>query len=950
MRLVFVFLFFCFYLSDSAQLRFGLLSTSQNVPTNETYEAYCDSKGYIWFGHALGISRYNGNKINDYKHPLQNSLGISNIKEDLQGNIWCRNFGGQIFSIVNNKMQLLDCYNWKQQATFPTFVIDKFNRLIASHNKGLFVYNISQPNNNYIVTPSGKPEFLNNFSLGQCNGEAIAIFNSKMYVMGAKQLLPVIDNMQKAHNLSLYSSILSTVKDSIYLLSKNRDTVVVCLFQNKQCNEIRSFACKGILGIYQLKKNAIYLCGKTGVNSSVIKQPLAINNVTSVCEDKDNNIWFTSLQQGIAHINTGSYNSQDISFSLPNNDVMKCITTYKSGYAVGTSFGNLFITSSNKLQVKLYKEPFKTSINVLFNNKNNNLLAGSSYLLKLSNTNTILDTIASVSSVKDIEVDTNKNYYVATSFSLTKILPSGEKIILRDKRCRAVKQCDTTIYAAFADGIFMFNNSGKQELTINKQSIYGVSLCTLPHKIAIATINDGVYVFANNKIEQHFSIDNGLLSNQIKKMLFYNNKLWLLTDKSIEQISTNNTITHYTTPNSFSLTNITDFIVTDSTIVLMGADKLYTLPIQSKISNAKPKLYFDAIVINNNDSIAYKTNSFNYRTNNIQFELSGLSINSGSKLNFAYRLLGAENTWHFVDASQSNIGFLALLPGNYTFEAKAISEDGQVSNILQYSFTISKPWWQQWWFFSMVLLFLIATAYAIIQAKTIAATQRNKLLLEKLNLQSDLRDSMLTAIKSQMNPHFIFNALNTIQSYIYTKDEYNASIYLGKFSDLIRQVLNNSQRKNISLANEISTLQLYVDLELMRFESTLQATITVDVPLNTESILLPPMLVQPYVENAIKHGLLHKANNRILQVSFTLSEDNNFLKITVDDNGIGRAASDKINKQRRTSYQSFSSFANQHRFNLLNQTLSKKISLQIIDKLHEDGEPLGTTVIIKLPL
>jgi LytS/YehU family sensor histidine kinase len=208
---------------------------------------------------------------------------------------------------------------------------------------------------------------------------------------------------------------------------------------------------------------------------------------------------------------------------------------------------------------------------------------------------------------------------------------------------------------------------------------------------------------------------------------------------------------------------------------------------------------------------------------------------------------------------------------------------------------------------------------------------------------------MLTAIKSQMNPHFIFNALNTIQSFIYSNNKSKANSYLGKFSNLIRIVLDSSNKKAISLTEEVETLQLYVDLEVMRFENTLQAIIHVDPLLDTDSIFIPPMLVQPFVENAIKHGLLHKINNRKLKISFKPSANQQALEIEIDDNGIGRERSAFLNAQKKEDHNSFAIKANQTRIDILNQLSTNKIVLEIIDKKDIDNIAKGTTVKLFIP-
>jgi LytS/YehU family sensor histidine kinase len=198
-----------------------------------------------------------------------------------------------------------------------------------------------------------------------------------------------------------------------------------------------------------------------------------------------------------------------------------------------------------------------------------------------------------------------------------------------------------------------------------------------------------------------------------------------------------------------------------------------------------------------------------------------------------------------------------------------------------------------------------------------------------------------------MNPHFIFNALNTIQSYVYANDKKKAGIYLGKFSELIRKTLDNSNQQTISLQEEIDLLQLYIDIERERFGDSFQASFNIDPDLPLQDILVPPMLIQPYAENAIKHGLLHRSDTKILSISIHAQHEQT-IRIEIDDNGIGRERSLELNKSRN-GHMSFANKANEKRIDMWNQLSEKKIRLEIVDKKSGEGISLGTRVIIEIP-
>jgi len=227
-------------------------------------------------------------------------------------------------------------------------------------------------------------------------------------------------------------------------------------------------------------------------------------------------------------------------------------------------------------------------------------------------------------------------------------------------------------------------------------------------------------------------------------------------------------------------------------------------------------------------------------------------------------------------------------------------------------------------------------------------TELRELTIKQQQTELQQAESELKAIKAQMNPHFIFNALNTIQSYIYLNDKQNASNYLGKFSRLTRMILDMSNHELISLADELEALTLYLQLECMRFEEVLTFNIKVADGLDTEAIKLPAMLIQPYIENAIKHGLLHKKDNRTLYCTFTLSGQN--LVVGIDDNGVGRQRSGELNATKMDNHKSFATQANAKRFSLLGKDGSEALGAVYTDKLDAQGQPAGTLVVLTIPV
>lgn len=219
---------------------------------------------------------------------------------------------------------------------------------------------------------------------------------------------------------------------------------------------------------------------------------------------------------------------------------------------------------------------------------------------------------------------------------------------------------------------------------------------------------------------------------------------------------------------------------------------------------------------------------------------------------------------------------------------------------------------------------------------------------KRLALEKQYRDSELKALKAQMNPHFIFNALNSIQEYIILNKKDLAGDYLGMFADLMRKYLHHSDAGTLSIQDEIESLEMYLDLEKLRFEDTLSFKFNVSEAIEKEHTHIPTMLIQPYIENALKHGLLHKKEDRKLWVTFENGDDRTVL-CSIEDNGVGRAKAAQYKAQTKKLHQSFATQATENRLDLLNYGKDRKIGVNIIDLQDDNGVVKGTKVLLTIP-
>jgi tetratricopeptide (TPR) repeat protein/two-component sensor histidine kinase len=253
----------------------------------------------------------------------------------------------------------------------------------------------------------------------------------------------------------------------------------------------------------------------------------------------------------------------------------------------------------------------------------------------------------------------------------------------------------------------------------------------------------------------------------------------------------------------------------------------------------------------------------------------------------------------------------------------------------------------------VLIMLVIGSAFLLYRQRQLKQRQEITTLelaetKKRLAVEQQYRASELKALRSQMNPHFVFNALNSIQEYIMLNEKRLAGKYLGKFADLMRTYLDQSQKKSVTVQAEVDALKLYLELEKLRFEDSLEYQIHVAEDLDPDDIQLPALLVQPFVENALKHGLLHKQGERKLSVSFIREDD--VLICKVKDNGIGRKASEELNKNRNPNHKSYATGAIQERIELINYSMSEPVRFETVDVTNQQGEVSGTEVRLFIPM
>ena len=936
------------------------LENENILPSKQTYDLFLDKKGFVWIGHDKGITKYSGYNSKYYSHPKMNSFELSNILEDDNGIIWCSNFIGQIFYVKNDSLNLL---NDKPNYNF-------FGKSGLTYgNKHIYFVENNELNevdiNNYIITkiPFYKDLKIYSYSFNPKLGlllytkNGIYVYKNKIFSLVSKCYdaqksiyLKCIDD--KILGVDINKRTVYQLKNNrwqYFLTSKNSSADITTI--NKINNKIYCNTYNGIV-IQDLKTNRTELFFKDYSFSDEII-------------DNQGNLWVSTLTSGVFIIPESKNIKQFL--ERVDNITSICLINEKNMIALGTKNGKIYLL--NKSTLKIIKQINLTEIknveNIYYNPKTNELNVSTLNHTVINLDNYSLKTIPQIHNAKSI-IEYNNQYVFVNANTLSVVNTNGSDIE------KAVANWPFSIEE---------QQSRKRIDLISNERFFKIQYFEKRKLLITSSINN-IYWLSNKKIgtikyngnpisaKQMLIYNNTIFASQTNKGLFIitdTNKVTLMNNESLKSInnfciSGNNLIlnTNYGLYSfnikTYQITNLSKNInyPTQSLELIEGDNNyIYATDMNTivKLSNKiifnksyKTPLYINKILVNNlhnNDLL-----NLNHTDNNITIFFDIINYKLPKEILIKYRL-NSNDDWKVVNANQGFINF-SLLPGqDYNIEIKLANTDGANSETVK--IRIAPPYYKSWWFIVLIVILSAGVALLIMFIRIKNLKYKNRLIIEKVMLEKDLRQSLLTSIRTQMNPHFIFNALNTIHSFIYTNDKKNASDYLVKFSDLTRLVLEMSEKEAVTLKEEIKALELYLSLENVRLNEMLDYNFIIDSSIVKDYIRIPPMIIQPYVENAVKHGLLHKKGEKKLFIYFTLNK--HLITITIEDNGVGRGKSKEINLIKAKSHKSFSTNANKKRIEILNLSQEgKKTGVDIVDLFDENKIPIGTRVIIEIPI
>ena len=922
-------------------------STNEGLPSPECYQALQDRKGYIWICTDNGISKFDGYKFCNFgaKEGLKEAA-IMEIQEDDFGKIWARSLSGRIFKINNDTVtpykynNIIDRYNTPLSFHFHYDAIEK-KMYIELKLKGFL-----------IINNKGKAQLLKPHPATRLFG--IQLKNELIYTQVEPQYSAEILEIRTKSDISLpffipghnanhhtvgkSPPIIKRINNHLLLFQSNHQTgiiqnnILLCSRQIKGKEIANSVLVEndGSFFVANLNKGGWrhYKNKHAFINNDYTQ---LIDNITITSSIKDNmgGYWVTSLEESLFYfpnLNVKIYNQTT---GLPEDIIPAMVIKSKNKILLSSISGTIGVLNTQTNKFKKITSTLGRCYDILSINDSTFWYASSDNLILFENKKPYF---VSQTSKKLYRSSVKKETWVLSRYGAKKVSAKKQKVIMNTanlidskfKRTFSIlEDSEQNLWIANMQGLSLLKNNqliSKSYLHPFFSSRIEEMVETSDGTMIFGIKGAGIVFWKNNLITQ-ISEKDGLSSSMIEKIHIdkYDN-IWIGTPNGLNKVWKENgiwKIQQFTKNQGLPSNEIWEILTIDNEVWCATSKGIARFtPTAKKIYSKRPRILNTLV---NNHKKEHYTN-LKYSENNIDIWYVSLNYAMGGKILYRYRISSKHN-WTYTYSTQ--VHFSSLKPGRYTFELQSQNTDAYWSYSTTFAFRISTPWWSTWWFMLMSLSFLGAVTYLIYN-------DRLTLLKREIKLQQEIRDVEKTALIAQMNPHFLFNILNSIQNMILTNKKRKATVYLAKFADLIRLTLNASSKKHISLYDEINYLNNYLELEQSRLGKKLAFEILYPKNIQLDELMIPPLLIQPLIENALIHGV-STIESGFISIEYLLKT--NTLFISVSDNGVGI----KRISNTKPKHNSYGISLVQKRLSLLN---ADKLT---VEEIFDDyGQCLGT--------
>jgi two-component sensor histidine kinase len=686
---------------------------------------------------------------------------------------------------------------------------------------------------------------------------------------------------------------------------------------------------------------------------------IADKSVTSIEQDYEGGIWFSTLEYGIFYKPKVSFNNLLSNFGA--EPVFKISVVNNSIFLAALKNG-IYKYSQGNFKL-IFKKDYQ-AVNDLFTDKQNNIVIGASYERvypencygeAIKFTEKPFNKIINIQSSSEIAQISINQYFFSQdkSYLYSDMLPKeGNHNYIKINKTIQIQpgkpflKSNGDIYIGTINNLYKINKGGNIPEVINNDIFSSGITCIREFKngyMAIGLRFGGIVVMNDDKIIATISEKDGLINNTIRYLLPLNNVLWVATASGISAISfKENNFSDYSISNFGKNKGLYDLLIYQLVSFkgdILAATNIGILNIGNPDSLIKAKsellpLYV-TVVSTDKDTLLTKNIALPSGYNKLKFYYSGLSFTSSSDIKYLYRF-ETDSTWN--ETSGNELVFEKLLPGKHTFQMQAlIPSEKRSSAIFTIDINIATPWTQNKWILSLAILLMFFIIYLFFKWRVKKIRAKD---LAKASIDLRMAELEQAALRSQMNPHFIFNCLTSIQQLIVFNKNEEANKYLVQFSKLIRNTLEISSAPLINIKEEIDYLSRYLNLEKLRQPDKFDFTFDVTENINIDKVKIPSMVLQPLVENSIRHGFYGLANEKgYINIGFSKHE--NLIICTIADNGIG--IKEPFTYSERHGIRNVIK-----RISLLSKRKDEKDLFEIKSQFDAGGKISGTIVKLKI--
>ncbi|MCB0480239.1 MAG: histidine kinase [Flavobacteriales bacterium] len=951
-------------------------TTEDGLPSSECYDVVQDSLGYIWIATDKGVVKYNGHdfKVFDVESGLKSSTVFRLFAKN--NRIWFFTYNKYLQFIENDSIHT-PTYSSDLKQAFDSLSASPNSFSVNSNNEILIALSQPQPSSQHLifkVSQVGLIQFISsdphykefilykeaghNVCFGTykgCDSTLIPLTKLSIKINGRVDTFFV--RYRRNYSTLAGQAFASSDENQIELIStqdlmyrfwnnKISDSLPVPnLISNSMFNFDTNIYGLGIQG-----KGLGLITVSDSIITNFDTSNFELNSISGGMIDSENGCWLTSLQNGIFYI--PNRNIKQFTLKWLDEPIFK-ITKSEGKIWVYTTSENLYVIDIKQNNIVAQYRPKNMSLLNFYQNT----YEGQHELKKRLQENKF--TLRHVTS-KGSQMVGDSTWFVRNQefgvYYKDEIIFSSINHLQTSKKYTFLYKTSNNLYIGTLEGILKYDldemSFDKSFIRLNNYRINEIE--TFEKNFLIATGGGGLVLmdehFNTIKI---FSEKDGLSSNNIASIHKESEEVfWLGTNKGLTRVflplqnwENNFEIQKINKTNGLLSDEVSDVNVANN-IIYVGTKKglCFFNYLDMKLNEQEPSIQIESIVVNRQFKKSNSNLRLSHLQNEIQIELAGLTFKDPKNRVYKYRLTTDSDTSNWITINHELIQFSELAPGAYYFEAKAVNNDGVWSKTpATLSFTISPPWWNWWLPITIFYLLLGLLIY-------ITARWRLSQIKKRNDLEIRTRELKQMALTAQLNPHFIFNAMGSIQSLILKNKLIEAEDYLTGLAKLMRTVLNKTNEPFSSIASEIQIVTDYVKLENLRFSDSIDCQFTLDKNIDQDRFKIPAMLMQTLVENAIIHGILPAKKKGAIFIRIILdSTTEGTLLIEIEDNGVGINYSKKASKKQIFKHKSAGMDIVRQRLTTYSELYDNQFFIEFIDLSELNKEQSGTIVKMKLP-